>query len=190
MSSSVNTTGASFLIEALMGWTSKHDKEAMQNFGILSCNQDKSDETERLYSSSRIRSSHSEEKDKMDKTHTRENIQKNESTDKRESVNPNIISRSEANTQSSVNITSEEKIATGFQIKQKTVHPQNNECEEKNKLEKPNQSYIALISKAILSTPEKRLQLSDIYQWIMDTYPYYHNQVQNKITDIDEITNT
>ncbi|XP_075467448.1 forkhead box protein L2-like [Ascaphus truei] len=42
--------------------------------------------------------------------------------------------------------------------------------------EKPNQSYIALISRAILSAPEKRLQLSDIYQWIMETYPYYHNQ--------------
>ncbi|CAI9598003.1 unnamed protein product [Staurois parvus] len=66
---------------------------------------------------------------------------------------------------------------TGCQLKQKTVHSGNNQHEENNNLlEKPNQSYIALISKAILSTPEKRLQLSDIYQWIMDTYPYYHNQ--------------
>ncbi|XP_062816443.1 forkhead box protein D3-like [Anolis carolinensis] len=42
--------------------------------------------------------------------------------------------------------------------------------------EKPNQSYIALISTAILSSPEKKLLLSDIYQWIMDKYPYFKNK--------------
>ncbi|KAM5191558.1 uncharacterized protein ACMZJ9_000321 [Mantella aurantiaca] len=174
MSSTVNTSGASFLIEALMGWTSQKEKETI-HFGILSCNEDKSEE--RLYSNTGLRSSKSEEKAKMIKNPTRENIQKTESNDKRESVNTNIISQSEASTQLSVSITSEEKIVTGFLLKQKPAHSQNNQHEEKNNLlEKPNQSYIALISKAILSTPEKRLQLSDIYQWIMDTYPYYHNQ--------------
>ncbi|XP_067169197.1 forkhead box protein L2-like [Apteryx mantelli] len=41
---------------------------------------------------------------------------------------------------------------------------------------KPAQSYIALISTAILSSPEKKLLLSDIYQWIMDNYPYFKNK--------------
>ncbi|XP_068775624.1 forkhead box protein L2-like [Struthio camelus] len=42
--------------------------------------------------------------------------------------------------------------------------------------DKPAQSYIALISTAILSSPEKKLLLSDIYQWIMDNYPYFKNK--------------
>ncbi|XP_033926520.1 forkhead box protein L2-like [Melopsittacus undulatus] len=42
--------------------------------------------------------------------------------------------------------------------------------------DKPAQSYIALISTAILSSPEKKLLLSDIYQWIMDHYPYFKNK--------------
>ncbi|KAK2541968.1 Forkhead box l2-like protein, partial [Columba livia] len=42
--------------------------------------------------------------------------------------------------------------------------------------DKPPQSYIALISTAILSSPEKKLLLSDIYQWIMDNYPYFKNK--------------
>lgn len=44
--------------------------------------------------------------------------------------------------------------------------------------DKPSQSYIALISSAILSSPEKKLLLSDIYQWIMDNYPYFQNKVR------------
>lgn len=46
--------------------------------------------------------------------------------------------------------------------------------------DKPAQSYIALISTAILSSPEKKLLLSDIYQWIMDNYPYFKNKVRLK----------
>lgn len=42
---------------------------------------------------------------------------------------------------------------------------------------KPNQSYIALISKAILASEEKKLLLCDIYQWIMDHYPYFKSKV-------------
>ncbi|KAG6934841.1 forkhead box J2 [Chelydra serpentina] len=48
-------------------------------------------------------------------------------------------------------------------------------------LDKPNQSYIALISTAILSSPEKKLLLSDIYQWIMDNYPYFKNKVSSPL---------
>lgn len=43
--------------------------------------------------------------------------------------------------------------------------------------DKPNQSYIALISKAILASEHKQLLLCDIYQWIMDHYPYFKSKV-------------
>ena len=39
---------------------------------------------------------------------------------------------------------------------------------------KPAHSYIGLIALAILSTAEKKLVLSDIYQWILDNYTYFH----------------
>ncbi|XP_030640164.1 forkhead box Q2 [Chanos chanos] len=45
--------------------------------------------------------------------------------------------------------------------------------------EKPNQSYIALISMAILASEEKKLLLCDIYQWIMDHYPYFKSKDKN-----------
>jgi hypothetical protein len=41
---------------------------------------------------------------------------------------------------------------------------------------KPTHSYIGLIALAILSTPERKLVLSDIYQWILDNYTYFHNR--------------
>nr|XP_055073185.1 forkhead box Q2 [Misgurnus anguillicaudatus] len=45
--------------------------------------------------------------------------------------------------------------------------------------EKPTQSYIALISMAILDSEEKKLLLCDIYQWIMDHYPYFKSKEKN-----------
>ncbi|XP_067270931.1 forkhead box Q2 [Pseudorasbora parva] len=45
--------------------------------------------------------------------------------------------------------------------------------------EKPAQSYIALISMAILDSEEKKLLLCDIYQWIMDRYPYFKSKDKN-----------
>lgn len=44
--------------------------------------------------------------------------------------------------------------------------------------DKPNQSYIALISKAILASDQKKLLLCDIYQWIMDQFPYFKSKVR------------
>ncbi|KAK2704593.1 hypothetical protein QYM36_016855 [Artemia franciscana] len=38
---------------------------------------------------------------------------------------------------------------------------------------KPQHSYIGLIAFAILSSPEKKLVLSDIYQYILDNYAYF-----------------
>ena len=42
-------------------------------------------------------------------------------------------------------------------------------------LEKPPLSYIAMISMAILSTPERKMILGDIYSYISDKFPYYNN---------------
>ena len=41
---------------------------------------------------------------------------------------------------------------------------------------KPSYSYIGLIAMAILSTPERRLILPDIYRWILDHYPYFRGR--------------
>lgn len=41
---------------------------------------------------------------------------------------------------------------------------------------KPTHSYIGLIAMAILSTPDKKLVLSDIYQWIQDNYLYFRTR--------------
>ena len=38
---------------------------------------------------------------------------------------------------------------------------------------KPGYSYASLITFAIDSSPDKRMTLSEIYQWIVDKYPYY-----------------
>ncbi|XP_053405097.1 forkhead box protein fkh-2-like [Mercenaria mercenaria] len=46
---------------------------------------------------------------------------------------------------------------------------------DSNADDKPTQSYIALISMAILSTPGRRMLLSDIYQYVMDNFDYYNN---------------
>lgn len=40
-------------------------------------------------------------------------------------------------------------------------------------VQKPQHSYIGLIAKAILSTKDKRMLLSEIYDWIIERYPYF-----------------
>lgn len=44
--------------------------------------------------------------------------------------------------------------------------------------QKPPYSYIALIAMAIKSTPQQRATLSSIYQFIMERFPFYHDNKQ------------
>lgn len=41
---------------------------------------------------------------------------------------------------------------------------------------KPQLSYIGLIAMAIMSSPSKKMVLSEVYQWIVDNYPYFRSR--------------
>ncbi|XP_014217639.1 fork head domain-containing protein FD4 [Copidosoma floridanum] len=53
------------------------------------------------------------------------------------------------------------------------LHPNQQQIPEEPK---PQHSYIGLIAMAILSSPEKKLVLSDIYQHILENYPYFRRR--------------
>jgi hypothetical protein len=41
--------------------------------------------------------------------------------------------------------------------------------------DKPPYSYVTLIRQAIQSADMQRMTLNEIYQWIIDAYPYFHS---------------
>ncbi|KAI7865599.1 hypothetical protein BDF14DRAFT_1688199, partial [Spinellus fusiger] len=45
----------------------------------------------------------------------------------------------------------------------------------KNTEGKPPYSYATLIKYAIENSPDRKLTLSDIYQWVITHYPYYNS---------------
>ena len=50
--------------------------------------------------------------------------------------------------------------------------------ERREQHQKPPYSYIALIAMAIKSAPDRKITLNGIYQFIMERFPYYHENKQ------------
>ena len=77
-----------------------------------------------------------------------------------------------------INIEKQQKVENHSKlIKTETCLHKSNELNSNvAELPKPTHSYIGLIALAILSTPEKKIVLSDIYQWILDNYLYFRNR--------------
>ncbi|XP_070543594.1 forkhead box protein D3-like [Ptychodera flava] len=72
----------------------------------------------------------------------------------------------------------EQSDPSGFSITTDNNIHRSHDCKRSiaERYKKPNHSYIALISMAILSTSQKKMLLSDIYQYITDNFPYYRNK--------------
>ena len=66
----------------------------------------------------------------------------------------------------------EQDVTSHDQIEASTSTNQGTDNSDGDK-KKPNESYISLIAKAVLSCPEKRMVLGDIYQYVSDNFPYY-----------------
>lgn len=49
------------------------------------------------------------------------------------------------------------------------------EARQKASNDKPCVSFVEMIAKALIASPEKKLLLADIYQYVLDNYPYYRS---------------
>ncbi|KAJ7623295.1 hypothetical protein FB45DRAFT_101338 [Roridomyces roridus] len=56
--------------------------------------------------------------------------------------------------------------------------------------ERPHYSYAALIGQAILSSPEHRLTLQEIYEWIVTVYPHYKRGERTWMNSIRHVLST
>lgn len=68
------------------------------------------------------------------------------------------------------------EVIIGYPNIEKQDNMSNNSPKNNDDLERPSHSYIALISMAILSKPDKKILLNEIYDWVVNNFQYYQSR--------------